>query len=357
MPHSFVSIRALCYICTLIIAPAASGCVALPRCGHRRPVQEPTPAYPPIPRELSKVILPDYVIEPPDVLAIDAVHIVPRPPYHLRTFDTVGIQAWGTLPDAPINGIYRIEPGGLIQLGFLYGSVKVAGMTVEQAKDAIQQHLRGYLREPLVSVTLAEMATKQQIAGEHLVKPDGKVTLGNYGSVSVVGLTIAEAKTAIEEHLSQFLEAPEVSVDVFGLNSKVYYIVTQGAGLGDAVYRIPSTGNETVLDAISHINGLSQVSSKRIWIARPTPGADEDQVLPVNWEAITARGSTCTNYQVFPGDRVFIAEDKLVAFDMGLAKLVAPLERIMGFTLLGVGTTTRLSGRVLKGGGNPLSNF
>ncbi len=53
-----------------------------------------------------------------------------------------------------------------------------------------------------------------------------------------------------------------------------------------------------------------------------------------------------------PGDRVFIAEDKLVAWDTHIAKVVAPLERIMGFTLLGVGTATRLSGRVLTGGGN-----
>jgi polysaccharide export outer membrane protein len=56
---------------------------------------------------------------------------------------------------------------------------------------------------------------------------------------------------------------------------------------------------------------------------------------------------------LLPGDRVFIAEDKMVAFDTFVAKFTAPLERIMGFTLLGVGTTTRLSGNVLGGGGNP----
>jgi hypothetical protein len=36
-----------------------------------------------------------------------------------------------------------------------------------------------------------------------------------------------------------------------------------------------------------------------------------------------------------------------------MTKLIAPLERIMGFVLLGTGTATRLSGRVLQGGGNP----
>jgi hypothetical protein len=42
-----------------------------------------------------------------------------------------------------------------------------------------------------------------------------------------------------------------------------------------------------------------------------------------------------------------------VAFDTHLAKLLAPLERAMGFSLLGAGTATRFSGKVLQGGGNP----
>ena len=68
----------------------------------------------------------------------------------------------------------------------------------------------------------------------------------------------------------QFFDSLEVSLEVSGYNSKVYYIVTQGAGFGDGVYRFPITGNETVLDAISQINGLQRVSSKKIWVARPT---------------------------------------------------------------------------------------
>src|SRR6516225_1003029 len=35
----------------------------------------------PIPRELAKVSMPEYVIEPPDILLIDAVRVIPLPPY------------------------------------------------------------------------------------------------------------------------------------------------------------------------------------------------------------------------------------------------------------------------------------
>lgn len=333
---------------------ASSGCHSIPTQPDSVPAPMPCAD---MPREMWKTTLPEYVIEPPDILRIDAIHVVPRPPYHLRTLDSIHIQAWGTLPDAPIAGVFLVQPGGLVDLGLRYGAVKVAGKTVTEAEAAIRDHLRQYLRGPVVSVSLAAIAAKEQISGEHLVGPDGTVTLGSYGSVSVVGQSVADAKQAIEMHLSQFLEEPEVSVDVYAYNSKVYYIIMQGAGLGDGVYRLPITGNETVLDAISHINGLEEVSSKKIWIARPTHEPGRTQMLPVCWEAITAQGSHDTNYQILPGDRIFVAEDRMVALDTSIAKLTAPMERVLGFMLLATGTATRLSGPVLRGGGNPRSQF
>ena len=66
---------------------------------------------------------------------------------------------------------------------------------------------------------------------------------------------------------------------------------------------------ETVLDAISQIQGLTQVSSKRIWIARPQPGGTpHDEILPVNWQEIAKGAATAMNYQVLPGDRIFVVD-------------------------------------------------
>ena len=118
---------------------------------------------------------------------------------------------------------------------------------------------------------------------------------------------------ALQKHLAQFFDSPEVSVDVLGYNSKVFYVITDGAGLGDNVRRIPVTGNETVLDAVAAVGGLSQLSSKEVWVARPAPGEFGcEQILPVDYAAITRGGSAATNYQLLPGDRVFIAEDNLI---------------------------------------------
>jgi polysaccharide biosynthesis/export protein len=351
-----------CLAVVMGILFAVGGCQTAPRAAKARalePSEEGVVAMPvqPVPRELCKAVLPTYVIEPPDILAIDVVHVVPRPPYHLRAMDALALQVQGVPKDMPISGVYPIEPGGMLRLGPNYGALRVAGMTIEEAEVAIRDYLKNTIKEPIVTASLAEMATKQQIAGQHLVGPDGRVTLGSYGSVGVVGMTVEQAKAAIEQHLSQFLDSPEISLDVFAYNSKVYYVVTQGAGQGDSVYRFPVTGNETVLDAISQINGLNFNCSKRIWIARPTDEPGHVQVLPVEWDAITSQACASTNFQILPGDRVFVAEDKMVALDTGLAKIAAPFERIMGFSLLGVGTVTRFSGPVLKGGGNANGSF
>ena len=308
------------------------------------------------PKELSKASLPDYIIEPPDVLTIDAVNLVPQSPYLLRPMDVLQVQATGLTEDAPLpyDGQYRIGVDGTLVLGAGYDMVEsggerkyqplhVAGLPLEVARDLIQERLSTVARDPEVWVHLLELAPQQGIAGEHLVAPDGTINLGAYGRVRVVGLTIDEAKASIEAHLSARFSDPEVAVDVYGYNSKVYYVVTQGAGLGDQIVQFPVTGNETALDAISQIQGLQANHSTRMWIARPGKnGCGGDQILPVDWLSITQRGDVTTNYQVMPGDRVYVAEDKLVALDTAFAKAIAPVERVLGVTLLGTQTAKQI---------------
>jgi protein involved in polysaccharide export with SLBB domain len=225
--------------------------------------------------------------------------------------------------------------------------VVVAGLTQDEAKAALEKHLKQFIKNPSTFVGLAQTRGMQQIQGPHLVRPDGTIGLGIYGSVYITGMTIAEAKAAIEEHLSQYLLKPEMSVDVAAYNSKVYYVITDLAGNGETVIRLPVTGNETVLDAIGNINGLSAVSSKhRIWVARPAPDdAACEQVLPINWKDITKGGATATNYQLLPGDRLYIAAAPLITADTYIARLTAPFERIFGFLLLGNSTIRTLGGQ------------
>jgi hypothetical protein len=60
--------------------------------------------------------------------------------------------------------------------------------------------------------------------------------------------------------------------------------------------------------------------------------------MPVDWIAVSQRGDATTNYQLMPGDRVYVAEDKLVTTDNFLGKLISPIERVFGIALLGNST-------------------
>ena len=301
-----------------------------------------------VPRELDKVTTPMYRIEPPDILTIDVQQNVSEDLHPLSSGDVVGINVTGTFPEEPIAGEYQVGLGGTIALGFTYGSVDVVGQTVPQAKSLLESHLRQYVREPQVSMSLRGVSGIQPISGEHLVGPDGTVTLGQYGSVRIAGMTLDEARVTVGKHLSKDFAEPRVSISVYAFNSKAVYIVTQGGGLGDNLVRLPYTGNETVIDALSQINGLSYVSSSRMWVARPNRDSGVNVMLPIDWEAITQKADVETNYQLLPGDRVFIAHNRLVAFDSAVAKVTSPLERIFGFTILGTGAASRLSGKVIQ---------
>ena len=282
------------------------------------------------------VSLPTYRVEPPDILQIEMLKLVPLPPYRIDIYDVLQIRVLGTILDQPIDSFYLVEGEGIVSLGPAYGTVRLVGMTIEEATEAITRKLQEVLAKPDVSVQLARTAGTQPITGQYLIAPDGTINLRQYGLLHVAGKTVTEIRADLQKHLSQYFDSPEASVDVIAYNSKVYYVITEGAGLGDNVRRVPVTGNETVLDALSAVNGLSQVSSAQIWIARPAPGGFGcEQILPVDYEGIVQGGVAATNYQVLPGDRVFIAEDNVTAFNNFLTKVTMPIERLFGTTSLG----------------------
>src|ERR1700730_7109324 len=74
-----------------------------------------------LPKELNKVTHPAYVIESPDILLIDAVRVIPLPPYRVQPLDALFIVSPNALKEEPIHGIYPVEPDGTINLGPVYG--------------------------------------------------------------------------------------------------------------------------------------------------------------------------------------------------------------------------------------------
>jgi polysaccharide biosynthesis/export protein len=278
-----------------ILALASGGCFG----HHGETLMPPPPGA--VPGELHKVTLPPYVIDVPDVLLIE-VYVdsldVTKPPVAL----------W----PQPITGQHLVNPDGTVRLG-LWGSVPVAGLTLDQATEAVRQHI------------FNRMQTDKKFSDKLKVDKPDKLF---------------------------------VVVDVLAYNSKTYYVVTDGAGFGEQIYSFPITGGETVLDALARVNGLPEIASKRdIWVARrsPVPGTPE-QMMPVDYVGITQHAIAQTNYQIMPGDRIYVKAEEIFRVDRFLQKVLTPVERVLGVTLLGASTYNNVSGRGLGsngGGGVP----
>jgi polysaccharide export outer membrane protein len=160
-----------------------------------------------------------------------------------------------------------------------------------------------YVIEPpdILRVEVSGLPKKaQSIQGAHLVRPDGTVSLGTYGSVFVSGLSLDQTRAAVTKHLAPYARKKrqlEVRVEVVAYNSKAYYLIA-----AEQVTRYPLPGGETVVGAVLQVEGLAAAATKGpVWLARAS-----GQVLEVDWRAITQEGKSATNYKLMAGDRLYV---------------------------------------------------
>jgi polysaccharide biosynthesis/export protein len=225
-----------------------------------------------IPKEFTKVNMPDYVVEAPDLILVEVLE---------------------AYPGRPITGERLVRPDGKISLQW-YGDLYVAGLTVDQIKEKIVIHLRQYLTD------------------------------------LALGLTRYNEKTGQYEDVEP-AKSNRVFVDVAAYNSKVYYVQGDVGSPG----RLPITGNETVLDAITFAGGLlPTAATQNIRLVRPAPpGACCEQVLPVNISAIINVGDSTTNYQIMPGDRLVVYRDPIVRTTIFVDRLASPFSTVLNSIL------------------------
>ena len=156
----------------------------------------------------------------------------------------------------------------------------------------------------------ADPAGTNSVRGKHMVRPDGTVGLGVFGNVSVAGETVATAEALVRTNLAKYVAVQDVTVRVADFNSMSYHVITDHEAGGEEVVRRPCVGNEAVLDAVASSGPTQKLSAKeaqslKVWVARPSQDR-ADQILPVDWVAITQHGEAGTNYQLRHGDRVYV---------------------------------------------------
>ncbi len=308
---------------------------------------KPIPDNPP-PHEGALISQP-YIVEPPDLLVVEVLE---------------------ALPGRPIAGERLVRPDGTIHLGF-YGSVYVRGLTLEQVKTAIILHLREFLTDEVLgfysvdedpsaaspavqaadkkettapppsnatdtpkgveaspppkevrtrpTVRRSTRLRRKQIRVSQVAPPEAPaVDVLPVNPFADEGDTNQEKIAPVKVRMVHPADSGRVYVDVASYNSKVYF------ALGDvgAPGRMPITGRETVIDAIQHAGGLLMTADpKNVTLIRPGQDGKPAKVYPIDYDAIVLRGERQQNYQLFPGDRIFVGRNALIKATIEIDRL------------------------------------
>jgi protein involved in polysaccharide export with SLBB domain len=181
-------------------------------------------------------------------------------------------------------------------------------------KELDKRPLPPYTVEPgdVLLVQPADLDSPVRLPGDQPVMPDGTINLGRYGRLPVAGKTVDEIEADVRGRVeAQAKGAKEkdqeigpIPVRVVTRVSKVYYVL----GEVNAPGAFTLNGRETVLDGLLAAGGLTDRASRRnIILSRPTKPDGCRLVFPICYREITQLGDTSTNYQLLPGDRIFIA--------------------------------------------------
>ncbi|MCC6508115.1 MAG: polysaccharide export protein [Pirellulaceae bacterium] len=149
-----------------------------------------------------------------------------------------------------------------------------------------------------------DFAADLRLTADQRVMVDGSIDLGEYGRLIVTGMTVEQIEALVETRIESVVgKRHAINVRLLEANAAQVYVL--GEVGSPAAY--PLIGRETVLDAILQAGGLtSRASPCDIVLVRPTNPCDCRVVLPVCYRQITQLGDTTTNYQLQPGDRIYV---------------------------------------------------
>ncbi len=230
-------------------------------------------------------------------------------PVPVKIGQTLVIEVLEALPGRPISGERVVRPDGTVGLGF-YGDVAVAGLTREQVKVKVIEHLRKYLNDDVLGLRIVNSRTQQveavaparsdrifvddlvdydpsrvtepapdgkvqvgqilvievletlagrPITGTRIVHPDGTINLGFYGDLPVVGLTREQIKVKVIEFLRAKLSDEQLGLakDLGGEKKIIAPVDSDCVFVDDAVPRPEPRAADQVKQLSEQVTDLS----------------------------------------------------------------------------------------------------
>jgi protein involved in polysaccharide export with SLBB domain len=180
-------------------------------------------------------------------------------------------------------------------------------------RELEKQAIQPYYVQPgdVLLIEVTDLEANLQLPADQTVMPDGTIDLGQYGRITVAGLTIEQIEALVLDAVKAVVKKSDVKPINVRLNvaeSGVYYVLGEVNSPGS----YPLIGRETVLDGLMAAGGISDRASEcKIILSRPTSPPSCRVVLPVCYDRIVQLGDSTTNYQLQPGDRIYVASRTL----------------------------------------------
>jgi polysaccharide export outer membrane protein len=160
-----------------------------------------------------------------------------------------------------------------------------------------------YVIGPL-DVLIIKVWGQANLSGPVDVTPDGTISLPLIGDVKADGLTKEELKEAVATKLGDFLNSPEVDVQVARINSKRFFVYGGVGHQGE----FPLVRPTTVMDAMSSVGGFRDFSNtKKIRIQRALPDGTIKE-FKFNYRDVSKGKNMEQNILLQNGDRIFVPE-------------------------------------------------
>ena len=160
-----------------------------------------------------------------------------------------------------------------------------------------------YVIGPL-DILIVKVWGQPNLSGPVDVASDGNISLPLINDVKADGLTKEQLKAELTKRLSDFLNNPEVDVQVAKINSKSYFVY---GGVGRAG-EYPLIKPTTIMDAMSAVGGFREfANTKKIYIMRTLPSG-EVKKFTFNYKEVSKGKNMEQNIFLQNGDRIFVPE-------------------------------------------------
>ena len=243
-------------------------------------------------------------------LAIEAPRELAKQPlntYLLEIGDTIFVEAISFDSTMRLPGDQVIQPDGSISLGE-FGAFDAVHKTVQQCELEIQSIIESSIRNDLEQEFLDEqhqaVLEKELLDYEAPERPNLETDAEEAEKASRLEARRAQEKrNNLDRKIALRIKQNQISVRLVNWDSKRIYVLGEVNSPGYFDY----TGNQTVLDAIVEAGGLStKANHHQVLVSRPTPSGSCRVVMKVCYDQVVQLGDTSTNYQLLPGDRVFV---------------------------------------------------